>query len=79
MTLPRTDLPKTSTKACQCTACNHVFTVVANFDRHRKDSKCLNPLDVGLVVNSSGMWGKPPDANGRFSHSQKRLDKVAHI
>jgi hypothetical protein len=29
--------------------CHRTFTTVRNFDRHRRDGRCLHPADVGLV------------------------------
>jgi hypothetical protein len=42
-----------------CTACHGTFSTVGNFDRHRKDGECLDPLAVGLQQDAGGLWRLP--------------------
>lgn len=54
----------TGTKKCHCTGCGENFSVVTNFDKHRREpdadnNHCKSPASVGLVQNSRGTWIKP--------------------
>lgn len=46
-------------RRCHCMVCGENFTVVANFDKHRKDGQCLPPESIGMVLNERGIWAKP--------------------
>lgn len=42
-----------------CPTCHNTFSTVGNFDRHRKDGKCITPKKAGLVQNKRGTWRMP--------------------
>lgn len=48
-----------------CMRCHATFSTVANFDRHQRGGECLEPAEVGLVLNgrSYACWGQPGDQN----------------
>ncbi len=74
----------TGMKQAKCTACEHVFSTVNNFDRHLVRHKnedgstvrvtCQNPANVGLVRNKSGIWVQPAneDAVSRLDAMRKK-------
>lgn len=51
----------TGLSAAHCSACHTTFTGVTAFDLHRRDGKCLNPADIGLVLTGRAWpgWGWP--------------------
>ncbi len=61
---------KLTGKRCQCSACGEFFSVVANFDKHRRgehgvNRACVDPSTVGLVIRESSgntFWSMPGDA-----------------
>jgi len=55
----------------QCPTCDRVFSTVANFDKHRKDGRCIYPEDVGLSLNEKGIWRTPMSNN-----DAKRLKSI---
>jgi len=60
MITPITTLPHSVGAVwAQCPSCRYVFTTVTNFDRHRKDGRCVHPDAAGLVLNKRGMWSRP--------------------
>ena len=52
-----------------CFLCGEVFTAVTNFDKHRKNNKCVNPKTVGLEKNERGYW-RIPDTSGRWDDAE---------
>lgn len=58
----------TGLNMCHCQACGNTFSVVAHFDAHRSNGKCLNPatlqtrvrktdpLTARLKLNAHGVW-----------------------
>lgn len=61
MTNPTSNAPVTHSR-CRCSTCGEVFSVVSNFDKHRKDGDCVDPASVGLELKigaSGSWWGMP--------------------
>lgn len=57
-----------------CASCHGSFSVVSNFDKHRRNGKCLDPAVVGLELRTNGAtptWAAPgdPDLNARFGRT----------
>jgi len=45
-----------------CARCHQTFGGVGGFDRHRKDGKCLVPVDIGMSLlpgRAFAVWGMP--------------------
>jgi hypothetical protein len=45
---------------CHCGACHRTFGGVGNFDRHRRNGECINPVELGLSLLSGRAyecWG----------------------
>lgn len=53
-------------RKCHCATCGHNFTVVTNFDKHRKDGACLHPADAGLVYGEKHDVWRGPGEPDRF-------------
>jgi hypothetical protein len=54
--------PKLSpgTNRCLCSACGRFFGGVNGFERHRNGFQCVDPIDLGLPLNSRGYWVRQP-------------------
>ena len=48
-----------ASRICHCTSCHRTFTAVTSFEKHRRDSACIDPVTVGLELKASGRWGRP--------------------
>ncbi len=40
----------TGSNTCHCAGCHRTFTSPAAFTRHRRDSRCLDPDDLGMAA-----------------------------
>lgn len=49
----------TGMKMAHCPSCHETFSTPANFDRHRKNGKCVEPTSVGLEKGSRDTWRIP--------------------
>lgn len=47
--------PGTTLAHCAATGCHRTFGSVGDFDRHRRDGRCLRPESLGLVL-ADGIW-----------------------
>lgn len=45
--------------AAHCTGCHRTFKSANAFDLHRRDFRCLDPMDLGMIMNDRGFWTKP--------------------
>ena len=43
-------------RMAHCPTCHETFSIVPNFDRHRKNGKCVDPKEVQLRQNDRGTW-----------------------
>lgn len=50
--------------ACHCTGCHKTFKSLSGFDKHRRDFKCLDPLEIGMEMDSRGIWRTPIGPGG---------------
>lgn len=57
----------TGARISHCAGCCRTFTTVPNFDRHRRDFACLDPVEVGLERNERGQWSSPPPEHPHWS------------
>ena len=55
----------TGLNRAHCTGCHRTFNSVAAFDKHRRDSKCLDPETLGMKMDDKGIWA------GRMSEELK--------
>ena len=46
-------------RRAHCTGCHKTFNSLGGFDKHRKDFKCLDPGDLGMVMSDDGIWSSP--------------------
>jgi len=55
--------PNLNTSTALCTVCHESFGTVRNFDRHRHDGWCTNPVEMGLRKDEKGHWREtvPPE------------------
>lgn len=51
----------TGLNRCHCggLGCHRTFNSLGAFDKHRKDFKCLDPLEIGMQMSETGIWGTP--------------------
>jgi hypothetical protein len=66
---PNCQRPTRSQAHCAARGCHRTFGGVGNFDRHRRDGKCLLPSELGMVLKQ-GIWRVPMSdrARLRLSH-----------
>lgn len=60
--MPKTNHPVSRDRICRCAACGEVFFGVKNFDAHRRESTCIDPSEVGLVIKNwpkGSLWVDP--------------------
>jgi hypothetical protein len=41
------------TAAAHCGGCHETFSTVGNFDKHRRNGTCLDPVAAGLHLNTT--------------------------
>ncbi len=59
---PECVAPRGRQAHCPVDGCHRTFTTVANFDRHRRNGRCLDPATLGMTPNAWGIWRVPmPD------------------
>ena len=46
----------TGLRVAHCSVCHRTFTTVANFDRHRRGGRCVDPASVDMVRNGRDQW-----------------------
>jgi len=46
-------------RQAHCPVDHLTFTTVANFDRHRRHGRCLDPATIGMTTNERGLWLTP--------------------
>lgn len=64
---------------CHCAVCHVTFGGIATFDRHRKNSTCHNPLELGLVYSVQRKSWAAPFSTQRESHPERaRLAVLTH-
>ncbi len=61
----------TGLRRCHCSGCHKTFNSVGGFDKHRKDFKCLDPLDLKMEMDDKGIWAVP-----MTEEYKKRLEEV---
>jgi hypothetical protein len=44
---------------CHCTGCHESFNSIGAFDRHRRNFKCINPKDLGMIQDEKQIWASP--------------------
>lgn len=59
------------TSKAHCMGCHRTFKSVSGFDRHRRDFKCLDPADCGMLMKE-GIWARPMPESARLA---KRSEK----
>jgi hypothetical protein len=55
-----------------CAACHVTFGGIVGFDRHRRDGRCLQPIDLGMADNGRGVWRVPMNEDMRSAFRRKR-------
>jgi hypothetical protein len=58
----------TGLSRAHCAACHDTFTTVTNFDRHRRNGRCVDPASVGLIFKN-GLWRQPTPMGWPFDGS----------
>lgn len=72
----------------KCSGCDEVFTGMAPFDAHQKETNkhpytvCKSPADAGLTQNDRGQWGtggNPEVAKAAYVRADDRPDSDFEI
>ena len=69
----------TGANRCHCTGCHRTFHSVGGFDKHRKNFKCLDPIDLGMEMDEKGIWSTKMSETLKNRLRIIRNNPLAHV
>lgn len=55
-----------SPNQAHCPSCHRTFGGGTGFDSHRRQGRCMDPEDLGMVADWKGVWRKPMPESARM-------------